>query len=561
MRVRWGRVFGLFLVLAILGVVALCLVSHWIERSGILEGPLMGTGTERRATEVDWQPTQVEPGRPTTIPEAGLRAGEAPPGSPTFRVLTLAYTPYLATLALMDARGFMERRGYDLQLVDVYGADVSLDEEQQCQAVTSGEYEALATTLDATRKCGTGVAIGIPVGQSAGNDAIIVKAGVQTWNDVFERAVAFTGYSVSEYMACFASHTANQPMKLALRYDDAAAAVDAWLNSGAEQDIQSVVAWQPEVDRALAEMPGSRIILSSEDVRILWDVIEFSQLRMEEDEAAFQAFTYAYYEALLDLSRDPRGAFEAIQNWAANNPERQALVTTDSASDFVADLENEAFATLRDAAILMQERQTIRNRLEEAGFYWSYCGVSVPAVEDLTTLLAPQFVLAARSESTLLGGPEERPSSKVFQVTDFTDASAVTDEQIKEARVLFQAGVEIEFLPNRADFRDPEAAAEVLANAVRFLRTCQDCVLEIQGGAAYPGQRVCPGCRTEDSDALAVQRGLKVYDELRLRFDVPEGQLRFVDQPRPPQFPGSNAEEELSQDRRTFLTGYQLAGR
>jgi hypothetical protein len=28
-----------------------------------------------------------------------------------------------------------------------------------------------------------------------------------------------------------------------------------------------------------------------------------------------------------------------------------------------------------------------------------------------------------------------------------------------------------------------------------------------------------------------------------------------------PQFPGSNEEEELRQDRRTFLTGYQLSGR
>jgi hypothetical protein len=149
----------------------------------------------------------------------------------------------------------------------------------------------------------------------------------------------------------------------------------------------------------------------------------------------------------------------------------------------------------------------------------------------------------------------------VFQVTDFTDRAAVTDQQIQEAQVLFQSGVDIEFQPNRTDFRDPTAAAAVLANAVRFLRICQDCVLEVQGGAAYPGERVCRTCRKEESDALAIERGRKVYDELRQRFDVPEGQLRFVDSPHTPQFPGSNDQEELRQDRRTFLTGYQLGGR
>ncbi len=559
MRVRWGRVFALLFVLGVVGLVALCALTNWVQRSGVLEGLVPGGPGEQGATPAPRRPPPIgQPG--ATEGAGGAPVGEVPAGRP-FRVLTVPYTPYLATLGLMDARGYMERRGYDLQLVNAYGPDVDLDEEGQCRALSDGDYEALATTLDATRKCGAGVAIGIPVGQSAGNDAIVVKSGVRTWNDVFEHAVAFTGYSVSEYMACFASHTANQPMKLPLRYDDASAAVDAWLNSGAEQDIQSVVAWQPEVARALAEMPGSRVILSSDEVRILWDVIEFSQLRMAEDEAAFQAFTDAYYEALLEVSRDPQAAFAAIQSWSGQDPGRQDLLTVQTGADFVADLENEAFATLRDAAILMQEMQTIRNRLEEAGFYWTYCGVSVPPVSDLTSLVVPRFVLAARSNSALLGGPEERPSSKVFQVTDFTDASAVTDEQMEAARLLFETGVEIEFLPNRADFRDPEAAGAALANAVRFLRTCRDCVLEIQGGAAYPGERVCPGCRREDSDALAVQRGLKVYDELRLRFDVPEGQLRFIDQPRPPQYPGSDVEEELRRDRRTFLTGYQLAGR
>lgn len=560
MKVRWGRVILVMALFALLGcgLLVMAVLALRPDDGGVVGDLREGAQpTLQAAAPGD---SAQRPGEAAAPADEG-RSVPSGEGLPPFRVLTLQYTPYMATLALMDARGYMESAGYDLQLVDVYSADVGLDEVGQCKSVQAGEYHALATTVDATRKCGEGVAVGLPVGQSAGNDAIVVKSGVETWNDVFEHAVAFTGYSVSEYMACFASHTANQPLQLAMRFDDAAQAVDAWKQQGAEQDILSVVAWQPEVARALAEVPGSREILTSRDARILWDVIEFSNKRVAEETEAYHAFTRAYYRALLDLSRNPADALKAIVAWADDDPDRQALLTTTDAAEFQAELENEAFATLRDAAILMDNPQTLRNRLDEAAFYWRYCNVNVPDVTDVSSLILPQFVLAAREDAALLANPNERPGSQVFQVTDFTDRAAVTDEQIQRANVLFQSGVDIEFVPNRTDFLDPGAATTLLANAVRFLRTCQDCVLEIQGGAAYPGERVCPGCRPEDSDALAIQRGRRVYDELRQRFDVPAGQLRFVELPHAPQFVGSNNPEELRQDRRTFLTGYQLAGR
>jgi len=567
MRVNWLRVLMvLMLLLVACGVLGALLAGGFLlpARDGTGESWLDTVRTETAATRRALELSEPEPG-PAGPSGAAPPAGEPGQGDrpdlPPFRVLTLQYTPYMATLALMDARGDMEALGYDLQLVDVYAPEVDLDEAGQCEAVRSGAYHALATTVDATRKCGRGVAVGVPIGQSAGNDAIVVKAGVETWNDVFEHAIAFTGFSVSEYLACFASHTASEPLRQPQRYADAGIAVTEWASSGAEQNILSVVAWEPEVSRGLETVPGSRVILSSRDVRILWDVVEFSSQLVEREPEAYHAFTRAYYRALLDLSRRPREALAAITEWAADDEARLALVTTTDFAEFEADLDNEAFATLRDAAILMEDRQTLRNRLEEAAFYWQYCGVDVPDLADLDELMMPEFVLAARQDGALLGEPGVRPSAEVFQVTDFTNAAAVTDAQIERARLLFSTGVDIEFWPNRTDFRDPAAAATVLANAVRFLRTCQDCVLELQGGAAYPGERVCPGCRTEDSDALAVDRGRRVYDELRLRFDVPEAQLRLAPSARVPQFAGSNDEELLRQDRRTFLTGYQLSGR
>lgn len=563
MKVRWGRVFLALLVLVLgCGFVGLAL------RSGIL-GPMSSGGGSvtdpdlPRPTERGSQRAASDRDSDAPASSVGDGGSRVDPGNlEPFRVLSLGYTPYMATLVHMDAGDYLEKLGYDLQLVDVYAEGAELDEAGQCQALKAGDYEALATTLDATRKCGEGVVMAIPLGQSAGNDKIVVKEQVQTWNDVFEHAVAYTDASVSQYMACFASHSANQPIRQGQPFADAAEAVDAFINSGAEQNILSVVAWEPEATRALAEVPGSKVLLSSKNVRILWDVIEFSAERVEQNRAPFQAFTKAYYQALQDLTRDPAAALGRIQAWQAREDAAPGLVTVTEPQAFRADLDNEAFATLRDAQILMTEQSTVLNRLDEAGFYWDYCEVAPPPVSNLATLIDPSFVTElADAEPGLRGQAAELPSAEAFQVSDFTDAAAVTDAQIQAAQVIFQQGVNIEFQANRTDFKNPAAAYEVLQNAVRFLRTCRDCVLQVQGGAAYPGQRICPSCDQASSDQLAVSRGKKVYDELRQRFDVPEPQLRMLDTPHSPQFPGSNAEEELRQDRRTFLTGLQLGGR
>ena len=290
MKVRWGRVILAILFLAVgCGVVAyLSLVSGGLK--------LGGSGIEVNGPGQDNPPSNSGDQRSTARPSSGSQAGSAqnPPPSgdlKPFRVLSLGYTPYMATQVHMDAGNYLEQLGYDLQLVDVYDENVDLDEAGQCAALKAGDYEALATTLDATRKCGEGVVMAIPVGQSAGNDKIIVKQGVDTWNNVFEHAVAFTDASVSQYMACFASHAANQPIRQAVPFGDAAEAVDAFINSGAEQNIQSVVAWEPEATRALQTVPGSKVLLSSKNVRILWDVIEFSKGRVAADRAPFAAFT------------------------------------------------------------------------------------------------------------------------------------------------------------------------------------------------------------------------------------------------------------------------------
>ena len=583
MRIRWGRV----LLVLILALAACGLIARMTGVFSNLEVSLNepDSNGETGSSESFWgdddpdsdttSPTEPDEGSDddadansdaSSETEGGLSGEDRSSDSnlPPFRVLTLQYTPYMATLVHMEAGGYLEALGYDLQLYDVYDPDLDLDEEGQCEAVAQGQAHALATTLDATRKCGGRVGIGIPIGQSAGNDAIIVKDGVDSWSEIFNHSIAFTGASVSEYMACFASNASGRPIEYPLSdFIEAGEAVDAWINSGAEQDILSVVAWEPEISRALEAVPGSEVILSSADVRILWDVLEFSKIKVKEEPEAFGRFTLAYYQALLDLTRDPDSALQRMVEWAGDDEDRLALMTTKDAKVFRADLENEAFATLRDARLLMGDRTgTLTNRLDEAAYFWNHCGSSVPDVENELEMVLPEFVNTVAEDRSLLGSANSRPSSKAFQVSEFTDAGAVTDDQLEEARTLFQTGVEIEFKANQTDvFVDDSAAEQTLNNAVRFLRTCRDCVLQIQGGAAYPGTALCPRCTKEGSDQLAVGRGKHVHDYLINYFDIPEAQLSLIEEPHTPQFANSNVEAELKQDRRTFMTGLQLVGR
>lgn len=557
MKVRWGRViFGLFVLAVGCGLVGMLLANN-LARQG---GPIADTSPTDEPRS--GYPGGSSGGQSATARPAATRPrvdvagrGDLPP----FKVLTVQYTPYMATLIHMAAGGYMADEGYDLQLVDGYAA--GLDDPAQCDALKAGDYDALATTLSTLRLCGEGTTIAIPLGQSAGADAIVVKQGVESWNDVFEHAIAFAGNGVSEFMACFASHTANTPLKLPLRYDSAAKAVDAWINSGVEQDIASVAAWEPEVTRALNAVPNSRILLSSKDVRIIWDVLAFSKVKTDADRAPFDAFTRAYYRSLLDLGNSSSAAFTRMMEWAAGNEERTALLATTDDEAFDADMDREAFATLRDAATLMSEGTTLRNRLDEAAFYWRYCQHAVPQLPSDDVMIDSSFVLKAREDATLVGNPNDRPSAEVFQVTDFTNREAVTDDQIAGARKIFETGVEIEFLPNRTDFRDPAAALSTLEDAVRFLRTCADCVLEVQGSSALPGAALARNQASQaDADALAVARGRKVADTLQQQFDVPPAQLKFIETAHERRFAGSVDEAELRQDRRTYLTGYQLTG-
>src|SRR3990172_739701 len=129
MKVRWGRIF-LLLVLGVVlcGAVSVGLLLMYGAQGGqTLDIPGGGAVTDilsPRRTEVPASP-RAGGAAPTERPADRPPAGGLPP----FKVLTLQYTPYMATLAHMDAGGYMEDAGYDLQLYDVYSDEINLGEE------------------------------------------------------------------------------------------------------------------------------------------------------------------------------------------------------------------------------------------------------------------------------------------------------------------------------------------------------------------------------------------------------------------------------------------------
>ena len=111
--------------------------------------------------------------------------------------------------------------------------------------------------------------------------------------------------------------------------------------------------------------------------------------------------------------------------------EPETVIVLDTPSGLV-----RAYAQIKDGDVTSVSFDNV-----PAFVYRSDVALKVPEVGDLGALVLPSFVLETREYSELLGSPGTNPGSKVFQVTDFTDASAVSDAQIEQARVLFQVTI------------------------------------------------------------------------------------------------------------------------
>ncbi|MCP4420393.1 MAG: ABC transporter substrate-binding protein [Chloroflexi bacterium] len=406
------------------------------------------------------------------------------------------------TLQQMQMSGKDIENGFHLGIVPFFLNDdpqYDVSEEQRTALLDSGNWNCLLTTLDSVALSSPGVITAI-VDESAGADQLWGR-DIETINDLKDTRIAFSRGSVGEYFVYYALSIAQlspRSQVTLVPQDSVEDAIDAFNNGQADV----VSAWEPNIYDA--EASGGVKLLSSQELRIVIDVIVTSRQSIQNDADLVQNFHNAWFGTLKNQVEDFDGAAQQIAEWGNND---WSFVYTESASDdFAIWLESVAQADLGDNAFVMRDTRPIITRLEIARRVWAASDVSIPN-DNVEDLLNTGFVLRAADQPTLQASG--KPVNDSFSISAQVDLSGVSTD----------AAATLAVLPCRTFAFLPESTELTLESR----RILDDCVvptmaqsiglfLRVRGSSAWPANE--PPYTETDILEVAEGRAQSVVDYL-----------------------------------------------
>ncbi|MGB1251716.1 MAG: ABC transporter substrate-binding protein [Candidatus Promineifilaceae bacterium] len=395
-------------------------------------------------------------------------------GLPTYICGADAFGSYF-TLQQMQISGKDVENGFHLGIIPFDLNDqYAVTEEQRTALLDSGQWSCLLTTLDSVALKSPGVITAI-VDESAGADQLWGR-DIETINDLNGKRIAFAQGSVGEYFTYYALSIArlNPRFDVTLVPQDSVADAVAAFNDG---QADAVSAWEPDIYDA--EQSGGVSLLSSNQLRIVIDVIVTSRQSISSDADLVQSFHNAWFATLKAQVEDFDGAASQIAQWGNND---WSFVYDESASaDFQGWLGSVAQADLGDNVAVMRDTRPIVDRLGIARRVWAASGLEVPS-DDVTDLVNPNFVALAAQQAALQ--PSGTPVNDTFSIAASLDLSGVSDSQ--DATTLA-------VLPCRRFNFLPEST-ELTLESRRILDECVvptmlqsvGLFLEVKGSSAWP---------------------------------------------------------------------------
>jgi NitT/TauT family transport system substrate-binding protein len=491
-------------------------------------------------------PTADSAGQATQPPaptDAGTPATPAVGGTITFAFDSFpTYFPAI----VIQTRDLLKRRGYELQLVPLglNGSDVP--EEQRYAKLASGEWDVLATTLNSfARRASPEVgAITTVVDESAGVDKIVTADTLATINDLKGKRIAFSQGSVSEYLLYYALGLAGlgpQDVQL-LPQGSASDAVKVYTDGQAD----AVVAWEPTIGPA-EQKAGSHVLIASDKLRAVLDVLVTSRPAITGKADAVQAFHEAWYEALRLVIDQPDTAEQAIIGWG--NTDWTGIA---KAGDLNASLAGIAQATLNANQIAFQQPQLLASRLSEARSVWERVGQAPPQA-DPAQLVEGRFTTQATRDPQLF--TTQPPVDSSFLLTARVSLPQLSQQEQQDAQAVVKLPLEkIDFEPESTRLTE-KARSDLQTQVLPVLRSSR-LYLRIDGSAAWPG----PEGRFSQTDiqSFARERATSVATFLSQQGIDPN---RLVIGTLDPKFPNSVNEAELAQDRIVRFTLITTGGR
>jgi NitT/TauT family transport system substrate-binding protein len=489
--------------------------------------------------------------KPTAAPDPALAAPAAPteaPASPSKGTVTFAFDAFATYYPgiIIDTRALLKKRGYDLALVP-FGFDGMNDvtEDQRWAKLKSGEYDVLASTLDGFSRAASpdvGSITGL-IDESAGADKIVGRPEISSINDLKGKTIAFSQGSVSEYFLYYALKLAGMtPQDVTLlpqaTTDDA---VKAYIAGQAD----ALSAWEPNVLDAEAE--GARVIVASDKLRAILDVLVSSQVARENKPEALQAFHDAWFEALKMMTDDPAGAEQAILDWGHAD-----WTYIEKPGDLAASLEHLAQASLGVNQIAFQSPDLLMSRISLAQDVWAQAGQQPPPI-DLSKIVDGTFALNSARQTQLASN--KPPVNSSFVLTARVVLPQLSAQELQSAQPVARLPLEqINFEPESSRLT-VQSSQDIINQVLPALRSSR-LYLQIEGSAAWPGP---PGRFTKnDIDQVARERAQSLAQFLSSQGIDPN---RLIIGTIEPKFPNSVDEAQLAQDRIVRFTLLTVGGR
>ena len=459
---------------------------------------------------------------------------------PTYICGADAFGSYF-TLQQMQMSGKDIEHGFNLGIVPFFldeNPDYDITEEQRTALLESGQWDCLLTTLDSVALKSPGIITAI-VDESAGADQLWGR-NVETINDIQGKRIAFAQDSVGEYFVYYVLSIAqlSPRSQVTLVPQDSVADAVAVFNNG-QADV--VAGWEPDIYDA--EAGGGQSLLSSNQLRIVMDVIVTSQASIQNEADLVQNFHNAWFDTLKAQTGDFDTAAAQIASWEHND---WSFVYPETAvDDFSAWLESVAQADLSDNAFVMRDTRPIVNRLGIARRVWAASDVPVPN-DNVEDLVNTGFVLRAAEQASLQ--PSGHPINDTFSISPNLDLSAVTSADSATLAVL----------PCRTFTFLPEST-ELTLESRRILNNCVvptlsqsvGLFLKVKGSSAWPAST--PAYTEADILEVAEGRAQSVVDYL-----VSEGidPARFIVDAALPAEANRNTEDPniMAADRYVELT-------
>ncbi|GIK55040.1 MAG: ABC transporter substrate-binding protein [Chloroflexi bacterium] len=533
-RLIFIAIVGVALI-AVCGFVTFSLVNNALQEQG--GGTVTPAVAQPTTAPANTRTVTVNLESPEPIWGPNYDAGD---GRPTYVCGADAFGSYFI-LQQMQMSGQDIANGFHLGIVPFFldedpAYDVS--EEQRTALLNAGIWDCLLTTLDSVALTSPGVITAI-VDESAGADQLWGR-DVPTINDLQGKRIAFSRGSVGEYFVYYVLSIAqlSPRSQVTLVPQDGVAEAVAAFNNG-QADVVS--GWEPDIYDA--EQSGGQPLLSSNQLRIVMDVIVTSRETIANDANLVQNFHNAWFATLKDQVENFDTAATHIANWGHND---WSFVYPESASDDLrAWLESVAQADLGDNAFVMRDIRPIVNRLSIARRVWAASDVPVPN-DNVEELVNPGFVIRAAEQASLQ--PNGRPVNDTFSISSQLDLSTISTGDAATLAVL----------PCRTFTFLPEST-ELTLESRRILDNCVaptlsqsiGLFLRVKGSSAWPAND--PPWTEADILEVAEGRAQSVVDYLVSQGIDP---ARFVVEATlpPPDHRNSDDPNVQAQDRYVELT-------